>query len=287
MNGNAVANEKTRKEEQLGLFSGDLQVGGKADDAVLSGSNDSSYVVYVDESGDHGMGNIDQNYPVFVLAFCVFHKKYYAENVVPAVEKFKFRHFGHDLVVLHEHEIRKETGAFNFFANKQHHQAFLGDLTAIIESSNFVLFACAIDKNKLVRRKELPDNPYHLALGQCLDSLYEFLKEKNQEDLKTHIIVECRGKREDKDLELEFRRYCDGGNRQGVKLPFNVVFADKKTNSHGLQLVDLVARPIGLHIVRPQQVNRACDILKAKFYCEGGRKNVGTGYENFGLKRHP
>ncbi|MET3371817.1 hypothetical protein ABIC89_000858 [Variovorax boronicumulans] len=171
-------NAKTKNAEQLGLFAGDLQLGGKTDDAVLSGSNDSSYVVYVDESGDHGMGNIDQNYPVFVLAFCVFHKKYYAENVVPAVEKFKFRHFGHDLVVLHEHEIRKETGAFNFFSNKQHHQAFLGDLTAIIESSNFVLFSCAIDKNKLAKRKELPDNLYHLALGQCLESLYEFLKEK-------------------------------------------------------------------------------------------------------------
>ncbi len=35
----------------------------------------SKYIVYVDESGDHGLQNIDANYPYFVLAFCVFHKQ--------------------------------------------------------------------------------------------------------------------------------------------------------------------------------------------------------------------
>lgn len=45
----------------------------------------SNYIVYVDESGDHGMQTIDANYPVFVLAFCVFHKRHYSEKVVPAL----------------------------------------------------------------------------------------------------------------------------------------------------------------------------------------------------------
>ncbi|MCM5617185.1 DUF3800 domain-containing protein, partial [Xanthomonas hortorum] len=57
----------------------------------------SNYIVYVDESGDHGLETLDPNYPVFVLAFCVFHKGHYAQRVVPAIESFKFRHFGHDL----------------------------------------------------------------------------------------------------------------------------------------------------------------------------------------------
>lgn len=62
----------------------------------------SNYIVYVDESGDHAMQTIDGQYPLFVLAFCVFHKRYYSERVVSALEKFKFNHFGHDQVVLHE-----------------------------------------------------------------------------------------------------------------------------------------------------------------------------------------
>jgi hypothetical protein len=32
----------------------------------------SKHIVYVDESGDHNLQSIDEQYPVFVLAFCVF-----------------------------------------------------------------------------------------------------------------------------------------------------------------------------------------------------------------------
>jgi hypothetical protein len=65
------------------------------------------YVIFVDESGDHGLQSIDPTYPVFVLAFCVLSKGAYARQVIPAVTEFKFRHFGHDQVVLHERDMRK------------------------------------------------------------------------------------------------------------------------------------------------------------------------------------
>jgi len=60
------------------------------------------------------MVSIDPSYPMFVLAFCVFGKEAYATRVAPAAMRFKFRHFGHDQVILHEHEIRKTKGAFKF-----------------------------------------------------------------------------------------------------------------------------------------------------------------------------
>jgi hypothetical protein len=53
-------------------------------------------IVFVDESGDHGMETIDPGYPMFVLAFCIFEKESYATRLTPAVVQFKFRHFGHD-----------------------------------------------------------------------------------------------------------------------------------------------------------------------------------------------
>ena len=37
----------------------------------------SDYVVFVDESGDHGMQNIDPQFPIFVLVFCVIVKVEY------------------------------------------------------------------------------------------------------------------------------------------------------------------------------------------------------------------
>ena len=54
-----------------------------------------------------------------------------------------------------------------------------------------------------------------------------------------------------------------------------------------LVLADLVARPMGPSDIRPQQANQAFDILKKKFFCDGGRTKVGSGYENVGLMIYP
>ncbi len=246
----------------------------------------SDYIVYVDESGDHSLTSIDPDYPIFVLAFCIFNKKHYAQSILPALTEFKFKHFGHDMIVLHEHDIRKETQGFKF-RYKAAKQAFVKDLGSIIEKHNFIIISVVINKHELAKRYENTENPYHMGLLFCLERLQYFLKEKNQEDRFTPIVVEKRGKKEDKDLELEFRRVCDGNNFHGRSLNFNLIFADKKTNSPGLQLADLVARPIGLSILRPEQSNAAFEILKRKLYTKNGRKGVGTGYEGYGLKCFP
>lgn len=248
--------------------------------------NFSDFIVYVDESGDHSLQSIDQNYPVFVLAFCVFYKNHYSNKVVPALQELKFDFFGHDLVILHEHEIRKQKGDFAALVSKELKEGFLGRLTNIIDDSNFILISCVIDKSR-IRESDAESNSYHIALRYCLESLYQLVSEKGQQDLETHVVVERRGKKEDNDLELEFRRICDGENRFRQDLPFKLRMASKASNSAGLQLADLVARPIGRHVLNPAQENRAFDILKVKFFCEGGRSCVGNDYEDWGLKRFP
>ena len=247
----------------------------------------SDFVVYVDESGDHSLASIDKDYPVFVLALCIFHKRHYAEKIIPAAEKLKFNYFGHDSVVLHENEIRKQKGEFAFLSHLPTRDAFMASLTSIMEASNFILIACVVDKLRVGRGTASASNPYHIALGICLEALRGFLVEKNQDQVRTHVVVECRGKKEDAELELEFRRICDGDNPGSRILPFDIVFADKKTNLTGLQLADLVARPVGLNYLRPQQANQAFDLLKRKFFCNGGRAGVGAGYETVGLMVHP
>ena len=140
----------------------------------------SQYIVYVDESGDHSLQSIDPQYPVFVLAFCIFHKRYYSETIVPALEKFKFNYFGHDQVVLHETEIRKEKGAFNIFSSREEKNRFIDDLTGIIEQSDFILISCTIDKQAIKSSGDTSSNPYHIALGFCMEALYAFLQEKKR-----------------------------------------------------------------------------------------------------------
>ncbi|MDD9811280.1 MAG: DUF3800 domain-containing protein [Gammaproteobacteria bacterium] len=240
----------------------------------------SDYIVYVDESGDHGLVAFDREYPVFVLAFCVFQKKHYLDYVVPQIQQFKFRHFGHDSVILHESDIRKDRGDFNFLKSRESKEAFMNELNRVVENAQFTLICTAINKEKLKEKYTRPYNPYNLALLFGLERVYSFLQRKNQLPRITHVVVERRGKKEDNALELSFRRYVDGRNDYRVKFPLELVFADKQINSAGLQLADLVARPVGLSLIRPQQTNRAFQIIEKKLYKVGG-KATGWGLKYF------
>jgi hypothetical protein len=241
----------------------------------------SDYIVFVDESGDHGLESIDPNYPVFVLAFCVFAKTDYSNKLVPALQRFKFKHFGHDQVILHEVDIRRDRKDFSFLKTKEKKETFLAELSQLVKEVPFTLVATVIKKEPYKQRYSNPDNPYHVALGFGLERVFYFLRSRGSVAEKTHVIVEKRGKKEDAELELEFRRVCDGGNYERERLPLEIVFADKKSNSAGLQLADLIARPVGMNILRPQQPNKAFEIIEGKFYGSNLGKVQGWGLKCF------
>jgi hypothetical protein len=242
----------------------------------------SDYVIYVDESGDHTLTAIDRDYPVFVLDFCIFRKDSYANVVAPQVQAFKFAHFGHDIVVLHEHEIRKQKPPFVFLKSRDKRDAFMDGLNRLIEQADFTIVAAAIHKERLTQRYAAPGNPYEMALTFCMERAHAFLRDRGQHMLTTHIVVERRGKREDDELELAFRRIRDGANFVGEMPGFEIIFADKKTNSAGLQLADLTARPIGRHVLDPAQPNRAWEIIEPKL-----RLSPAGVVRGWGLKVFP
>lgn len=238
----------------------------------------SDYIVYVDESGDHSLVSLDPVYPVFVLAFCLFEKERYAAECAPAMIRLKFKHIGHDQIVLHEREIRKQRPPFDFLLDRQRDDAFLADLSSLIAAAPFMLFAVVIEKVEL--RGSAPDNPYHLALRLGLAQIYDHLTETAGCDEGTlHLVFEQRGRTEDRDLELEFRRLCDAPAPGGY--PFGFVVADKRGNSTGLQIADLVARPVGLRILRPGQRNRTWDVLRPKFCAGADGRIEGRGLQVF------
>jgi Protein of unknown function (DUF3800) len=225
----------------------------------------SDYIVFVDESGDHSLEVINPDYPVFVLAFCILPRAAYIQQVTPSVRQLKFELFGHDLVVLHEHDIRKKSGPFAQL-NKERREMLVERLTDTIAAAPMTLVAVVIDKVRHKARYTAPEHPYHLALKYGLERVHAFLAREGQGGRTTAVVCEARGAKEDKEIELAFRRVCDGDNRSKRPYPLTIVVADKKTNSEGLQLADLVARPVGLHVLRPNQPNRAWDVLQTKLY---------------------
>ena len=156
----------------------------------------------------------------------------------------------------------------------------MDELTQIIEEEDFTIIATAIKKQNLLEHKS--NNPYDLALRFCMERAFSYLTKQDEADKITHIVVEKRGNKEDEELELEFRRINSGNNSKHKHMNFEMIMAHKQSNSAGLQLADLVARPIGISILKPEQENRAYKIIEKKFY-----KKKGDWHLEYGLKIYP
>jgi hypothetical protein len=248
---------------------------------MLRGVADSDYIIYVDESGDPSLVSVNPQYPIFVVAFTIIDKSHYATAVCDLL-KLKFDTFGHDQIVLHEREIRKRKGDFVFINDPVRGPRFMTGLTAFVQNASFTLIAAVIKKTALLTQYKYPDNPYDIALTFCLERSYGFLQDVGQQARTTYVIVESRGKKEDRDLELAFRRTCAGANQWNCSFPFEIRFSHKQCNSTGMQLADLLARPIGQEVLNPGSQARINPIIQSKY-----RQSWSGRIEGWGLKVFP
>lgn len=235
--------------------------------------NFSDYIVFVDESGSPTLSQLDPDYPIFVLVFCVVNKWTYADKIQPAVKRLKFEFFGHDMIVLHSHDIRKPKGDFRILQNKSVRERFLSRIDELVANADIHLIVQIVDKREWKKRIDSSFDPYHVALRLGLSQLDRFLSGKGQKGRLTHIIAESRGKTEDRELGFEFHRFYHemtvGGSgvtpwSTGARL--DLKFVEKKINSAGLQLADLAAHPIGRHYLKPDQDNHAFKIIESKIF---------------------
>ena len=201
-------------------------------------------LIYIDESGDHAPAATNPEYPLFVIAACVFDEQEYAHRFVPRLLAFKLRHWGHDAVVLHEREIRKNQGDFSFLFDQKSRAAFLSDLSEVIRDSRVHLAAAVWDKRQAIAAR---------TYAQCLVELLRRLDAwftLSQES--QWVVLESRGEREDQEVSVAIHR-MDGKPR------WKPLFVRKCRNLPGLQLADLCARPIGIKTLHPARPNRAFD----------------------------
>jgi hypothetical protein len=114
-----------------------------------------------------------------------------------------------------------------------------------------------------------------------MERVYSFLCDHGEKESELHFLVERRGKLEDAELRLVFGRVCDGSSHWEEPPSFSMEFIDKKANLAGLQVADLVSTPIGRHVHRPQQLNRAFEMIRKKFWYSPAGEQRGWGYEVF------
>lgn len=227
-------------------------------------------IVYLDETGDHGLEVVGQDLPVFVLTMIICDTAIYSERIVPSFLKFKFDYFGNDGVILHSRDIRKAQGDFTFLADPAKRQPFYERINRLMGESEYTLIASVIRKQRLKDQYgHWAYNPYHLAFKFCLERLLPLLEGVGQSQVQ--LVAEARGRREDDELVSSFRSVIVRGTEyisgeRFAKINFDLSFKPKKANLIGHQIADLAGYPIGRYVAGPGKENPAYEIIKKKFY---------------------
>ena len=226
----------------------------------------SNYLVFVDESGDHYLNNYPKEFPMFVLAFVIISKDEYCDNLLPRFTRLKLKYFPDVSTIFHEREIRKAEKRFSFLTNADLRNSFQEDLSALMTDIDYKVTAVAINKEKTVNRSILTDDLYELGVKHGLAKIEDFLKSQNDFNYTT-VTFESRAysiesyRQEDDKLYKFFKETANEN--------FGIEIHIKSAGGLGLQFADLIARPIGIHVLRPEQQNRAWDIIKRKV-CKDG-----------------
>ena len=248
--------------------------------------NSKDFHFFMDETGDHGLTFIDENFPIFLLAGCLFESEEY-EKITREIHDFKQEFFNTNEVILHSRDIRKCEGAFQILFNLELKKKFYERLNSIISNANFTTIAVAIDKKKHIEKYgKIAGDPYTICLSYILERLI-FSTDQNHEASTVSITIEKRGKKEDKQLLSHYNSVTDRGTYHVNANRFKQRIADfsmmaKKDNNVGLQIADLCAYPIARHILNSEEPYVPFKIIENKF-----RKGSNGKIEGFGLKVFP
>lgn len=234
----------------------------------------SEYIAFFDECGDHTLDLIDRDFPLFLLATVVIRRLDYANLVIPAVARLKLKYWIHEGVNLHSRDIRKAKGPFGFLQVPALRHSFMNELSELMQTLPYTLFVSAVRKDQHRERYgKHAVNPYDLALKFTLERLIHFIESQSLMELP--FVAEARGKKEDETLERCFYRMMSEGTGyiaeerfKSLKCP--LVFRNKFDNIVGIQLADLCAHPCARHVLRPEQPNRAYEIVNENIYQRGG-----------------
>lgn len=245
-----------------------------------------SFHFFLDETGDHGLGFVDENFPIFLLAGCLFETAEY-EKISREINAFKKDFFKTTEVILHSRDIRKCDGAFQILFDLELKKRFYERLNAIIAGANFIAIAVAIDKKRHIEKYgAIADNPYTICLSYILERLV-FCTDQNSTPSTVSIIIEKRGKKEDKQLLAHYNSVIDKGTYHVIASRFKQRITDftmmsKRDNNVGLQIADLCAYPIARHVLNSEEPYIPFEIIEDKL-----RKGDNGKIEGYGLKVFP
>jgi Protein of unknown function (DUF3800) len=232
------------------------------------------YYLFLDESGDHGLAKFDADFPVFLLCGVLVREDDY-ENIRLAFNKLKHSIWGNKEVIFHSRDIRKCEKEFQKLFDLELKKYFYEELNKIVANSTYNIIASAIQKEAFIQKfGKLHDDIYEIALSFVIEQAIVVLQNIDPRS-QLSVIIEKRGKKEDKQLDDHFQKIIAAGtgiltNEQVNQFNLSFTFRNKKENINGLQLADLVAYPIARNIIEPKRANPAFEVLEEKIYKTNG-----------------
>ena len=167
-------------------------------------------ILYLDESGDHDLINIDPDYPIFVLAGSVIAKDYHNNNLTRRMNQFKQDIFSDNDIILHYADYTRNKSGFERMISKEFREKFYSGLNTIIQTTEVSVYACIIDKKRHVESYKYPINPYTYSLEVIVE---KFVMDLNRANKQGMIIAESRGSQFDNELNLAYLNLKISGTR--------------------------------------------------------------------------
>lgn len=237
-------------------------------------------VLFLDESGDHNLSVIDPQYPVFVLGGVIMERAYAEGPLVEAINAFKQDLFGRTDIILHTADITRNRNGFERLKEPAFRARFYERLNALMRSLRFSVVACAIRKDAhLARYGVAALDPYLLSLDILVERFCFDIGDATGGGV---IVAEKRDPTLDRELDLAWLNLKIQGTRflranEIEKRVLGLNLRPKSANLAGLQLADLVATPIGRHVIG-KPANEDWRIV-----CEKFRRNRAGKVDGYGL----
>lgn len=245
---------------------------------AIENKDKSKYYLFIDECGDHNLAKYDPGFPVFTLCGILV-SQHNLRSLSKAFEDLKIEIFGSKEIIIHSVDIRKWRGPFSALVDKELRERFFSGIELILSQNDaYVIVSCTILKEQLnkfcIRGEE--DDVYGLSLSYLIErSIFCVDNMKNGKIPEISIVVERRGKKEDNKL----LNYYNGLRNRGTKWVTaerlrtrigDFGFKNKKDNIIGLQIADLIAYPITIHLLHPERPNPSYEAVRHNIFQDNG-----------------
>ena len=234
-----------------------------------------NYVLYLDECGDQNLSSFDPQFPIFTLCGVVVSEE--QDNLLAdRINSLKMDIWNNTNIILHSRDIRKCQNGFEVLFDLEVKKRFLDSVNAILGDDIYIIICCAILKEPYIRQYGKLNDVYGLSLSYIMERVVFYLDSIGKDDIELRTVIERRGNKEDKSLLNYYNQLLDRGTYwvNGVRMRKYFKRFDmrwKSENVVGLQVADLVAYPITRHVLNPDGVNLAYDVLKKNIYQVDGK----------------